>query len=46
MLDLVTIEADEAADLDDRDAPFGHQTAHVAQTGPKSHRNLFHGEKR
>ena len=40
------IEADEVTDLDDGDAPLGHQPTHVAQARPQSERNLVHGEER
>ena len=46
MLDVVPVEADEVADLDNRNAPFGHKTTHVAEARPQSERNLVHSQQR
>jgi hypothetical protein len=34
VLNGVVLEADETPDLDDRDAPFGHQSPNVALARP------------
>jgi hypothetical protein len=42
VLDLMVLEADKPPDLDDRDAPFGHQPPHVALARAQAERNVGH----
>jgi hypothetical protein len=45
VLELVTVEADVAAHLDDRDAPLVGQSAHVALARAQTDRNFFESEE-